>query len=137
MKITRVTPFLVTLPYDYGAPKPMRQGMGNWATQPILLVRVDTDAGITGWGEAFGHASSPVTMMAVSKVVAELAVGRDPSDIATLMRDLIRRVQAGVAVARRQHEEDDHCSLRLPVSHRHAGDCRPCRGESRRARLAP
>lgn len=94
MKITRVTPFLVALPYDHGAPKPMRHGMGNWATQPILLVRVDTDEGITGWGEAFGHASSPVTMVAISKVVSELAVGRDPRDIAMLMRDLIRRVQS-------------------------------------------
>lgn len=94
MKITRVTPFLVALPYDHGAPKPMRHGMGNWATQPILLIRVDTDEGVTGWGEAFGHASSPVTMVAVSKVVAELAVGRDPRDIPTLMRDLIRRVQS-------------------------------------------
>lgn len=94
MQITRVTPFLVSLPYDHGAPKPTRHGMGNWATQPILLVRVDTDEGITGWGEAFGHASSPVTMVAVAKVVAELAVGRDPGDIPTLMGDLTRRTQS-------------------------------------------
>lgn len=94
MQITRVTPFLVALPYDHGAPKPMRHGIGSWATQPILLVRVDTDSGVTGWGEAFGHASSPVTMTAVSKIVAELAVGRDPSDIATLMGDLTRRTQS-------------------------------------------
>lgn len=94
MKITRVEPFLVALPYDHGAPKPQRHGVGSWATQPILLVRVDTDEGITGWGEAFGHASSPVTMTAVAKIVAEQAIGRDPRDIPTLMSDLIRRTQS-------------------------------------------
>lgn len=94
MQITRVEPILVALPYDHGAPKPQRHGIGSWASQPILLVRVETDAGITGWGEAFGHASSPVTMAAVSKIVAELAVGRDPRDIATLMGDLTRRTQS-------------------------------------------
>ncbi|MGE5538585.1 MAG: mandelate racemase/muconate lactonizing enzyme family protein [Gemmatimonas sp.] len=94
MKITRIEPTLVTLPYDHGAPKPSRHGMGNWATQPILLVRVDTDAGITGWGEAFGHASSPVTMTAVSRIVADLAVGREADDIAGVMRDLTRRTQS-------------------------------------------
>jgi D-galactarolactone cycloisomerase len=98
MKITRIEPTLVTLPYDHGAPKPARHGIGNWAAQPILLVRVDTDAGITGWGEAFGHASSPVTMAAVSRILAELAVGRDlgrdADDIATLMSDLTRRTQS-------------------------------------------
>jgi L-alanine-DL-glutamate epimerase-like enolase superfamily enzyme len=94
MKITRVEPTLVKLPYDHGAPKPLRHGMGNWAMQPILLVRVDTDAGITGWGEAFGHASSPVTTIAVSKIVAELAVGQPCDDVAALMRDLTRRTQS-------------------------------------------
>lgn len=94
MKITRVEPFLVALPYDHGAPKPQRHGVGSWAHQPILLMRVETDAGIVGWGEAFGHASSPVTVVAISRIVAELAVGQDPTDIAGLMGDLIRRTQS-------------------------------------------
>lgn len=94
MKITRIEPTLVALPYDHGAPKPVRHGIGTWATQPILLVRVDTDSGITGWGEAFGHASSPVTLAAISRIVADLAVGRDPRDVAALMFDLTRRTQS-------------------------------------------
>jgi L-alanine-DL-glutamate epimerase-like enolase superfamily enzyme len=81
MKITRVEPILVALPYEHGAPKPVRSGMGVWETQDILLVRVDTDAGITGWGEAFSHASSPVPIPAIADVVGKLAVGRDPTDV--------------------------------------------------------
>jgi L-alanine-DL-glutamate epimerase-like enolase superfamily enzyme len=94
MKITRVEPILVALPYEHGAPKPARTGMGTWETQDILFVRVDTDAGITGWGEAFSNASTPVTIPAVSEVIAKLAVGRDPSDIEALMFDLTRRTQS-------------------------------------------
>ena len=94
MKITRVEPIFVGIPYDHGAPKPERHGMGAWETQPILFMRVETDTGIVGWGEAFGHASTPVTITAITEIVAKLAVGRDPTDISKLMADLIRRTQS-------------------------------------------
>jgi D-galactarolactone cycloisomerase len=94
MKITRIEPIFLKIPYDHGAPKPASHGMGAWDMQPILLVRVDTDEGVTGWGEAFGHASTPVTMSAITAIVAELATGRDAEDIATLMADLTRRTQS-------------------------------------------
>jgi D-galactarolactone cycloisomerase len=94
MKITRVEPIHVAIPYDHGAPKPMRHGMGSWDTQPILFVKVETDAGIVGWGEAFSHASTPVTSVAVSQIVAKLAVGREATDFPALMADLTRRTQS-------------------------------------------
>lgn len=94
MKITHVEPILVALPYEHGAPKPVRTGMGTWETQDILFVRVDTDEGITGWGEAFSNASTPVTIPAISEVIAKLTIGRDPSDIGALMFDLTRRTQS-------------------------------------------
>ena len=43
MKITRVEPIFVGIPYDHGAPKPERHGMGAWETQPILFMKVETD----------------------------------------------------------------------------------------------
>lgn len=94
MKITAVTPVLVSLPYEHGAAKPQRSGIGAWETVDLVLVRVDTDAGITGWGEAFGHASTPVTMCAIRDVIAKLAVGQDAGDIAALMTSLTRRTQS-------------------------------------------
>jgi D-galactarolactone cycloisomerase len=94
MKITKVEPIFLGIPYDHGAPKPQRHGVGAWDTQPILFVRVETDAGIIGWGEAFSHASTPVTITAISEIVAKLAVGRDATDIATLMAELTRMTQS-------------------------------------------
>jgi len=51
-------------------------------------VRVETDAGIIGWGEAFGYAAGPVTMAALTRIVAPFAIGRDVTDIPALMGDL-------------------------------------------------
>jgi D-galactarolactone cycloisomerase len=92
MIITKIEPVLLTIPYEHGAPMPA-QGLGAGGTLDILLVRVETDEGITGWGEAFGHAAAPVTIAALTRVVAPLAVGRDPTDVAGLMTALWRRTQ--------------------------------------------
>ncbi len=94
MKITEIEPILVALPYEHGAPKPMRHGMGAWDTQDILFMRVTTDEGVTGWGEAFSNSSSPVTVPAIRDLVAKIAVGRDPRDIEGLMFDLTRKTQS-------------------------------------------
>ena len=54
----------------------------------ILLLRLETDEGVTGWGEAFGHGVSPATKTAFDTLVAPMLIGRDPSDIDALMHDL-------------------------------------------------
>jgi D-galactarolactone cycloisomerase len=80
MKITRVEPILIAVPFEHGGPKP-RRALGAWETMETLLVRVDTDSGITGWGEAFGLAVSPVTRTALTVLLAPLCIGRDPEDL--------------------------------------------------------
>src|SRR5258705_8315592 len=87
MKITGIEPILVSIPFEHGAPKPS-EGLGAGGRFDILFVRVETDAGITGWGEAFGYAAGPVTMAALSRIVAPFAVGRDATDIPALMGEL-------------------------------------------------
>ena len=56
----------------------------------MLLVRLETDQGITGWGEAFGHAVSPATRTVLDTLVGPMLIGRDPRDIDALMVDLQR-----------------------------------------------
>ena len=91
MNITAVTTVALGLPYDMGGPKPQFAGRTRDVLD-VLLVRVDTDAGITGWGEAFGYAVWPATQTAIDKIVAPLCVGRDASDIAGLMLELQKRL---------------------------------------------
>jgi L-alanine-DL-glutamate epimerase-like enolase superfamily enzyme len=54
----------------------------------VLFVRVDTDEGVTGWGEAFGFVSCAVTRAAIEVLIAPRCIGRDPTDVAALMADL-------------------------------------------------
>ncbi|MFC0385684.1 mandelate racemase/muconate lactonizing enzyme family protein [Muricoccus vinaceus] len=90
MKITRVTTELRQSPFTYGG-----DGQGGnlrLRTMATLLVRVDTDAGVTGWGEAFGFTLAEVTQRAVDALVAPLCIGQDPRDIAALTGLLHRRL---------------------------------------------
>ena len=92
MKITRIETFLLKVPYQMGGPYPQFGGMPR-TTMDILALRVDTDAGISGWGEAFGGPTAPATRLVIEQLVAPLAVGRDASAIEALMTELARKLQ--------------------------------------------
>ena len=87
MKITAAESILLTVPYRTSG------GLQSIAGRPaaglnMLLVRLDTDEGVTGWGEAFGHGVCPATKTAFDTLVAPMLTGRDPSGIDALMEDL-------------------------------------------------
>jgi L-alanine-DL-glutamate epimerase-like enolase superfamily enzyme len=90
MKITRIEPMLLNLPIRLeGAAVPMTGGAPKRELQ-ALLVRVDTDEGLTGWGEAFAFSGGMATHAAIQHVLAPRLVGRDATQIAPLMRELFR-----------------------------------------------
>jgi L-alanine-DL-glutamate epimerase-like enolase superfamily enzyme len=87
MKITAAESILLTVPYRTSG------GLQSIAGRPakglnILALRLDTDQGVTGWGEAFGHGVCPATKTAFDTLVAPMLIGRDPSDIDALMQQL-------------------------------------------------
>ncbi|HWA37850.1 MAG TPA: mandelate racemase/muconate lactonizing enzyme family protein [Burkholderiales bacterium] len=81
----------LSIPSDYGADA-MRLGAGGWKSLDFCLVRVDTDAGLTGWGEAFSYSCRRAVVAAVKDMVAPLAVGRDAADIGALHREIQQRL---------------------------------------------
>jgi D-galactarolactone cycloisomerase len=92
MKIKTVEPFRISLPFEHGAPK-SAFGIGTDVPgMEAVYIRVETDDGIVGWGEAFGFGGAPVVETAVSRMVAPLAIDRDPTDIAALMTEIRHRV---------------------------------------------
>ena len=86
MKITAIHAHYVRIPYDMGAPSQAFAGL-RFPSQDHLLVQVDTDAGITGWGEGFGHNIIPATKAALETYVAPWFIGKDPTDINALHRE--------------------------------------------------
>ena len=92
MKITRVTTHHLRSPFTYGAGE---GGVGGnlhlGGSMDTLLVKVETDAGLHGWGEGFGFNLVATTRDAVDRLLAPLCVGEDPRDIAGLTGKLFRR----------------------------------------------
>lgn len=88
MKITAIETVLLRIPYSAGGSKDAQAwGGAAWATADALLVRVDTDAGVSGWGEAFGYNAIPATRAAIETMIAPLCVGRDAASIEALMQE--------------------------------------------------
>lgn len=88
MRIASVESSVIALPFTMGGPHPRFAGR-PWTELEILLVRVETEDGVVGWGEAFGHASTPTTRAALDTIVAPLVVGEDAGDIAGLTRRVL------------------------------------------------
>lgn len=85
MQITRITLRRIAIPFTAGERKMAQvkeEDKFNGASPNIdkmesLLVEVHTDSGLVGWGEAFGHASNPVTFAALEHLVAPLFIGKN------------------------------------------------------------
>jgi L-alanine-DL-glutamate epimerase-like enolase superfamily enzyme len=90
MKIAAIESFHISVPYDFGNAA-ANAAATQWPKMETLFLKVTTDDGLTGWGEGFGLAACGITKLAIDKAVAPLAIGRDPTDIAALMRDIAYR----------------------------------------------
>jgi L-alanine-DL-glutamate epimerase-like enolase superfamily enzyme len=89
MKITRVESLVLNLPMLIDGPAPMLGGRARTSID-MLLVRVETDGGVVGWGEAFGHRIFHATRAAIDTLLGPMCVGRDPAQIAAIHDDLQR-----------------------------------------------
>ncbi|HUU73557.1 MAG TPA: mandelate racemase/muconate lactonizing enzyme family protein [Burkholderiales bacterium] len=93
MKIAAIETIEVRIPYTAGsASQTSAWGGKEWLTADALLVKVSTDNGITGWGEAFGYNIIPATKVVLDELVTPICLGKDADDIGTLMLDLQRKL---------------------------------------------
>jgi L-alanine-DL-glutamate epimerase-like enolase superfamily enzyme len=91
MKIVRIEAIPLSIPCRYGA-EGWSLGAGGWKALDFCLVRVETDAGITGWGESFSYSCRRAVVAALTDMIAPIAVGRDAADIAGLHAEIQRRL---------------------------------------------
>ena len=93
MKIAAIETIVVGIPFTYGGPKLNPAGtttdlMWQTSTMFALLVRVQTDGGIIGWGEAYGYNVIPATKSVLDRMVTPVLIGRDPSEISAIHLEL-------------------------------------------------
>ena len=81
MLITDVRAHHVRIPYDAGVAS-FKQGASAISAIDIVLVEVSTDAGLTGWGDAFGYVCPRTTATAIDEMIAPQARGLEVPDAA-------------------------------------------------------
>jgi D-galactarolactone cycloisomerase len=92
MKITKVETIVVSTPILIaGKVLPKASGVPRTSID-TLLVRIDTDEGISGWGEGFGHRIYTATKAVIDNILGPMCVGRDPTQITALTEGLQRSV---------------------------------------------
>jgi L-alanine-DL-glutamate epimerase-like enolase superfamily enzyme len=87
MKISRIEIIYAAIPYTTGGPlyaKNAELGMKAEHKKTALMVRVETEDGMIGWGEGFSQGMTPGTMSVISEVIAPWFIGRDSRDITAL-----------------------------------------------------
>ena len=89
MTIRHAESIAISLPFEMGGPKPMFAGLPR--QMDILLIRIETDDGLTGWGEAFGFAIWPATKSAFDKLIVPQLTGVDETDIAGIANKFQRQ----------------------------------------------
>lgn len=91
MKITSIEPIVARIPFKDGG-----TGIGitpqSWNTLDFVLVKVTTDAGLVGWGEAFSYFSYRAVAYAVKDMIAPILVGREIDDPAALNLEVQRKL---------------------------------------------
>jgi L-alanine-DL-glutamate epimerase-like enolase superfamily enzyme len=91
VRITAVEAVPLSIPFQYGA-EGWKLGSGGWKALDFCLVRVETDAGLVGWGEAFSYSCRRAVAAAVRDMIAPIAVGKDASEIGAIHSEIQKRL---------------------------------------------
>lgn len=84
MKIAKVDIIPISIPFDFGG-KAFGWGHQAWTSLNTMLVRIETDDGIVGWGDAFAYSSRRAVQGILEEMVVPLLIGQDATDINGLM----------------------------------------------------
>ena len=93
MKISRIETIRVSIPFGNDGPRVgLRPSLDSkpWVHMECLMARIETDDGLVGWGEAFGHFVNAGTQEILDTLVGPWFIGKDPRPIVSLMDEAQR-----------------------------------------------
>ena len=87
MKIANIEAIPLEIPFDHGAE---RAGFGgqDWSRLNIVIIRVETDTGLAGHGEAFSYNCRRAVQAVVEDMITPVVLGRELTDVGEMMREL-------------------------------------------------
>src|SRR5882762_8088891 len=93
MKIAMIEVIVVGIPFaGWSKSAESAWGKKNASRADSLLVKVTTEGGVIGWGEAFGFTAIPAVKAAIEEVIAPLCIGVSALNIGSLMLDVQKRL---------------------------------------------
>ena len=90
MKITKIETITIGLPFENPGPE-SSFAISDKNKLRTLLIKIETDKGIIGWGEAFGYTSIETTKAALHSMIIPLLIGRtieSKNDIEIINKEL-------------------------------------------------
>jgi L-alanine-DL-glutamate epimerase-like enolase superfamily enzyme len=93
MIVTAIESIPLRIPFRAGTKSDASAwGDSNLPAADSLLVKVTTNEGLVGWGEAFGFRAVASAKLAVDQLIAPLCIGRDATRIEPLMLDIQKKL---------------------------------------------
>jgi L-alanine-DL-glutamate epimerase-like enolase superfamily enzyme len=93
MIIVGIEPIPLRIPFKAGTRSDASAwGESNLPAADSLLVKVTTDEGLIGWGEAFGFRAVASAKLAIDQLIAPLCLGKDATRIEPLMLEVQRKL---------------------------------------------
>lgn len=86
MEITKIE----SIPLQFQPKNPPRDGLSHIQTRDVFLVKVHTDEGIFGIGEAFALGTIQTLEAIVDEVLSPLLIGEDPTNIEELWEKMYK-----------------------------------------------
>lgn len=91
--ITKFETIRIALPFETGGPRSaIRPGMAEapWLKMECLMLRLESEDGQVGWGEAFGHHVVPGTDAILNQMIAPMLMGKDSRAIDKRVEEMER-----------------------------------------------
>ena len=85
MKITKISTYILKVPLGN---KRFLSSQCAFPERNSLLVKIDTDEGIYGWGEGGQYGPGEPVKTCIDKVLAPMLLGRDPLDKGVLWDEM-------------------------------------------------
>jgi L-alanine-DL-glutamate epimerase-like enolase superfamily enzyme len=82
MKIAKAETILLSIPFESGGVPPWSFGGKARLAFDILLIRLETDTGLVGWGESFSRNEDVALKQLIDTRILPLVIGRDATEIA-------------------------------------------------------
>lgn len=92
MKITNIEVYELQIPFSTGVKNKSQSDFLKADAMDFCLIKIDTDIGITGWGDAFSFHCRKAVAEAINHMVKPLLIGKNPLDVQQINFELQKKL---------------------------------------------